>query len=178
LALFAGNDVFLFMYIIDGHNLIGSGLVPGISLEQADDEWRLVQWLRAHQPQLHQPITVVFDGGIPGGVSRALSGGGVRAVFAASYRTKADKVILDKVRDELIKKNVVVVTNDAVLRQAVRGLGARVLSQSEFMALASQRKRQKSPHPRRLRPEPKLSKQEVETWLQLFQRGEEDGVGE
>lgn len=165
------------MYIIDGHNLVGSGLVPGISLDQEDDEWRLVQWLRARQPLLRQPIVVVFDGGIPGGISRGLSGGGVLVIFAASYRTKADKVILDKVREEVIWQNVVVVTNDTVLRQAVRSLKARVLSLNEFMAQLSQRKHRGASHPKRLRTEPKLSKHEVEEWLRLFGAGRENKDG-
>ncbi|NOZ50703.1 MAG: NYN domain-containing protein [Chloroflexi bacterium] len=162
------------MILIDGHNLIGSGLVPGIRLHQEDDEWRLVQWLRARQPRLHQQIVVVFDGGIPGGVSRSLSGGGVLVVFAAAYRTKADKVILDRVRSEMLRRDVVVVSNDIVLRQAVLNLQAQVLSLAEFMERSSRPQKHRRSAPRRQQAEPRLPWQEVEEWLNLFHQGGDD----
>ncbi|MCP4167888.1 MAG: hypothetical protein GY759_18620 [Chloroflexi bacterium] len=164
------------MYLIDGHNLIGSGQVPGIRLDQEDDEYRLVQWLRARQPKLRQSIVVVFDGGIPGGTSQALSGGGVTAVFAAQMRDRADRVIFERAKDELIGKDVVVVSNDAVLREAAKGLGTETLVVSDFMARVNKpSKRRQAGGPTRLQAEAKLSKAEVEEWLALFEE-REDGV--
>ncbi len=157
------------MYIIDGHNLIGRGLIPGVNLAQEDDEARLVMWLRARQPRLRQKIVVVFDGGVPGGTSLALSGAGVTAIFAAQRRSNADKIILGRVREAMPAANVIVVSNDSVLRQAVISLGAQALRGEEFV-----RRLQQPQRPRRSalgnRPslEPKLSPQEVEEWLQLF----------
>jgi len=161
------------MFIIDGHNLIGSGLVPGIRLDQEDDEWRLVQWLRGRQPRLRQAIVVVFDGGVPGGWSRSLSGGGVQVIFAAAHRSKADNVILNRLRAEMPRSNVTVVTNDAVLRQAVLGLRAQVMRADEFLARINRTpKRRSAPLPS-ARPEPQLSPKELEEWLRLF--GKDDG---
>jgi predicted RNA-binding protein with PIN domain len=157
------------MYLIDGHNLIGSGRVPGINLQQEDDEWRLVQWLRARQPRLRQAIVVVFDSGIPGGWSRALSGGGVTVIFAAQQRNRADQIIFERVKRELVRAEITVVTNDTVLREAVGSLGAKTLDISGFMALLEKRsERRPKARARRPQAEPKLPKDEVEAWLKLF----------
>ncbi len=161
------------MFIIDGHNLIGSGLVPGIRLDQEDDEWRLVQWLRGRQPRLRQTIVVVLDGGVPGGWSRDLSGGGVQVIFAAARRSKADNVILNRVRAEMPRPNVTVVTNDAVLRQAVLGLRAQVMRVDEFLARLNRTPKHRSAAVHSQRPEPQLSPKELEEWLRLF--GKDDG---
>jgi len=162
------------MYLIDGHNLIGQGLIPGISLEQEDDEARLVMWLRARQPNLRQKMTVIFDGGIPGGASLALSGGGVTAIFAARRRSNADKVILARVRDAMPVSNLIVVTNDGVLRQAVRSLGAQVMRADEFVQRLQRPSRRRGPSGSASpKIEPKLSKQEVDEFMRLF--GAEDG---
>jgi len=161
-------------YLVDGHNLIGTGLIPGIHLDQEDDEERLVQWLRARQPNLHSKITVIFDGGIPGGTSLTLSGGGVTAVFAARYRSNADQLILSRVRKAPSASSLTVVTNDTTLGQKSRSLGAKWMRPSEFMVRLRQRRT--SPSRRgALKPEPKLSEREVEEWLQLF-GGENEGA--
>jgi predicted RNA-binding protein with PIN domain len=158
------------MYLIDGHNLIGSGRVPGINLQQEDDEWRLTQWLRARQPRLRQAIVVVFDSGIPGGWSRALSGGGVTVIFASQQRNRADHVIYERVQRELVRTETTVVTNDTVLREAVASLGAKTTKVDEFMALVEKRaKRKPKARAQRQQAEPKLPKAEVEEWLALFE---------
>ncbi|NOX63918.1 MAG: hypothetical protein GXP42_18535 [Chloroflexi bacterium] len=164
------------MYLIDGHNLIGSNAIPGIRLDQEDDEARLVDWLRARQPRLGQSVVVVFDSGIPGGISHALSGGGVTAIFAAQQRHRADAVILKRVQGELLRGHVTVVTNDRVLSEAVRGLGARVMRAQEFVRIAEKRrvKGRKRRSASRPKPEPKPSKREIEEWLALFQQGKRE----
>ena len=164
------------MYLIDGHNLIGSGRVPGINLQQEDDEYRLAQWLRARQPRLRQAIVVVFDSGIPGGWSRELSGGGVTVVFAAQQRNRADQVIFERVQRELVRTEITVVTNDTVLREAAGSLGAKTMDVSTFMARVSKQSKRK-PKDRAQRPqaEPKLAKAEVEEWLALFEGQNQGG---
>ncbi len=165
-------------YLIDGHNLIGSGRVPGINLQQEDDEYRLVQWLRARQPRLRQAIVVVFDSGIPGGWSRELSGGGVTAIFSSQQRNRADQVIFERVQRELVRTEHTVVTNDTVLREAAGSLGAKTLKVDEFMALVEKRpKRKRKVRTQRQQTEPKLAKAEVEEWLALF-GGQDQGKQE
>lgn len=163
------------MYIIDGHNLIGSGCVPGVSLEQEDDEWRLVRYVRARQPQLKQPVVIVFDGGIPGGAAPALAGGGVEVVFAARTEagSGADALILARVRRQGPRRPLTVVTNDTALAAGVQALGGRTLTAGEFSSQLQAPARRPPSRRRRPQPEPKLPKAEVEAWLEEFKkRGE------
>lgn len=163
------------MYLIDGHNLIGQELIPGIALDQEDDEARLVAWLRARQPNLRQKIVIIFDGGIPGGTSLSLSGGGVTAIFAAQQRTNADKVILARVRQARPASTITVVTNDSVLRQAVSSLGAQVMRPHDFVQRLQQipRRWRKTPDSGG-KLEPKLTENEIKDWLLLF--GEDESA--
>jgi hypothetical protein len=68
-------------YLIDGHNLIGK--MPDISLTDPDDVVNLVlrlrQWTAARQKRR---VTVIFDGGLPGGAARHLSSRPVKVIFA------------------------------------------------------------------------------------------------
>ncbi|HID35553.1 MAG TPA: hypothetical protein EYP25_13495 [Anaerolineae bacterium] len=155
-------------YLIDGHNLIGAELIPGIHIDQEDDEARLVAWLRARQPNLRAPITVVFDGGAPGGTSLALSGGGVTAVFAARYRTQADSVIIRRVQNAPNPSHMTVVTGDRDLRRAVSHLGASVMQPADFVQRMNRPRRPPSVRRSSAKIEPKLPKSEVEAWLALF----------
>ncbi len=156
------------MYLIDGHNLIGTGLIPGVYLDQEDDEQRLVSYLRARQERLRQPLLVVFDGGVPGGFAQELSGGGVRVVFAAAYRGDADAIILAQVQKA--PRHTIVVTNDDHLRRACRAAGAQVIDVAAFV-----RHLERSLRPPRssgsAKENPKLSADAIEEWLQLFRKG-------
>ena len=53
--------------LIDGHNLIGRGQLPGLRLDDPDDEAKLVTRLRAYCARARKRATVVFDRGLPGG---------------------------------------------------------------------------------------------------------------
>ena len=157
------------MYLIDGHNLIGAGLIPDISLDQENAEERLVAFVRARQPNLKHTVTIVFDGGIPGGFAAALSGGGVSVTFAPQGRGDADALILGRVRAHKTPSAIVVVTNDGDLRRQAEGLGAQVWGAAAFLErLARPRRRPASTRSPRPQPEPKRPKQEVEEWLREF----------
>ncbi len=162
------------MYLIDGHNLIGQGIIPGINLAQEDDEARLVLWLRARQSNLRKKMVVVFDGGIPGGTSQSLSGAGVTVLFAAQYRSDADHMILSRVRKAPRAEAIIVVTNDAGLRAQVARLGARLMRGDAFLQRLQRPARGSNSVSPKERPN--LSKQEVEEFLQLF--GADDEVGD
>ena len=157
------------MYLIDGHNLIGSGILPDVRLDQEDDEARLVGYLRARQPHVGRAITVVFDGGIPGGFSAALSGGGVTVTFAAQNRSDADAIILNRVRRQRTPAQLTVVSNDADLLQAAATLGAKTMRFVDFLALLNKPKRRPGSRPPRPAQEPKPSKAEVQAWINLFE---------
>ena len=50
-------------HIIDGHNLIGAGLLPGIRLGDPDDELQLLEQLRAYRARGGPEMIVFFDSG-------------------------------------------------------------------------------------------------------------------
>jgi len=154
--------------LIDGHNLIGSGQLPGISLVDENDELKLVRLLRRYRSRVRSDIPVVFDAGVPGGRSRGLSGGGVEVVFAPSRKQRADDVIAARVRRAANPRGLTVVTSDHNLAETIRSHGGRVVPSAEFAA----RLLAPLPSPQRLREEPPLSSQEVEEWLGFF--GEEE----
>jgi predicted RNA-binding protein with PIN domain len=165
------------LYIIDGHNLIGQNLIPGIRIDDEDDEWRLVKWLQARQSNLRAQIVVVFDGGVPGGKDRALSGGGVTAMFAARYHTDADNVILNRVRKAADPKQLTIVTQDGELRAKVARLGANVMRPEAFLERLSRPPRRGRGRTAPIsdddgeapfKEDPRLAEDEVNEFLRLF----------
>ncbi|MDH7485273.1 MAG: NYN domain-containing protein [Anaerolineae bacterium] len=155
-------------FLVDGHNLIGSGQLPGISLADEDDERKLVHLLRRYRSHGRKKITVFFDAGLPGGLSRELSGGGVKVIFASAERRSADELIAARLRQAARPRELTVVTSDHSLAALAQARGAQVMSAAEFAA------RLTAPLPSsvRLREEPLLSPQEVEEWLAFFEETE------
>ena len=157
------------IYLIDGHNLIGTGLIPGIHLEQEDDEAQLVAWLRARKSYIPGKVVVVFDGGIPGGTSLQLSGGGVTAVFAAQKRTDADTVIRNRARSSKTPKSVIVVTNDAGLRQKLTSTDVALMTARAFVSLIEENQdKQALARAKSQKEKPHLSGRELDEWMDLF----------
>ncbi len=156
-------------FLIDGHNLIGAGLIPGIHLQQEDDEMRLADWLRARKSYIPGKVVVVFDGGIPGGTSPQLSGGGVTVIFAAQKHTIADTVIYQRARSSNSPKSVTVVTNDVGLRQKLNPTGVVQMTCSAFLSLIEDnQRRQAQARARSQKEKPRLSGRELDEWLQMF----------
>ncbi len=156
--------------VVDGHNLIGSGALPGVSLADENDEAELVRRLRLYKARVKQKIVVVFDRGVPGGESRVLSGAGLSVRFAPTG-SSADDVIVGLVRKSASPKGMTVVTSDRDLASRVRRLGGKVLSASEFAAELRKRPL-RSAVPERERPS--LSRDEIDAWLALFSGPRED----
>ncbi|MBI3760692.1 MAG: NYN domain-containing protein [Chloroflexi bacterium] len=151
-------------YLIDGHNLIGQ--TPGLSLEDPDDEAKLVQLIKRFCSRHKKKATVIFDRGLPGGESR-LSGAGVEVRFASSS-SSADALIrnrLGKLRDP---KNWTVVTSDGEVAQAARSRGTRVRSSTEFAAELTAPVSDEAE-----KEEKQLSKEEVSWWEELFRQKKE-----
>ncbi len=151
--------------LIDGHNLIGRGRLPGLRLDDPDDEAKLVARLRAYCARTRKRITVVFDRGLPGGRS-GLSGGGVEVVFASGGRA-ADGILRERVRRARDPRGLTVVTSDREVIAAVQAGGARVMRSEEFAAQLS------APQTAPVERDVHLSAEEVEEWLRVF--GEGDG---
>ena len=107
--------------LVDGHNLIAK--LPGIHLDDPDDEERLVERLRRYQARTGKRLTVYFDAGLPGGPDWDLSTSKVRVVFA-SAGDSADKLIVRRVRRSRDPQGLTVVTSDQRIIAAVERRGA------------------------------------------------------
>lgn len=152
--------------VIDGHNLIGSNVFPDIALTDVDDEARLAARLRVWKSRYAGSMTVIFDRGITAGRSANLSGGGVRVIFARNPE-EADDLIRRRIRKG--GKDLIVVTNDRVLREEAQAAGVQTWNGDEFI------QRMSLPATPADQPEPgadprlSLSAQEVAEWERVFQ---------
>lgn len=148
--------------LIDGHNLIGK--MPGLSLADPDDEVELVRRLQQYCRHHRRRAVVVFDAGVLGGRSRALSTPEVEVVFAPAGR-RADDVIQERLRKIRDPVGWLVVSSDREIQRIARQAGARVVSAEEFVA--EMRAPPSAPYEQRALP---MSEDEIQEWLDLFQR--------
>jgi len=150
-------------YLIDGHNLIGK--LPDINLDDPNDEAKLVQKLIGFSARTKNRCTVVFDHGIPGGVSR-MSNRNVKVIFS-STNSNADKVMIDRIYKQKNPKDWFVVSGDNEVLSVARRRRIQVLTSSQFVDLLQ-------------RPAPldkpdvdeavdvHLTEDEVDEWMTLF----------
>jgi uncharacterized protein len=150
-------------YLIDGHNLIPK---LGLRLDSADDEMELVAILQEFcRLERKKQVEVYFDGApTPHAGTRKL--GSVTAHFVR-LGTTADNAI----RGRVIKlgksaKNWTVVSSDRQVQAEARAAQAEVISSDAFAVLLRQA-RNSAPKPLDDR---KLSKDEVEDWLKVFEQ--------
>ena len=155
-------------FLIDGHNLIGR--LPDLSLDDPDDEAKLVARLRAYCARTGRRVTVAFDHGLPGGRSRELSGGRVEVVFASAGHT-ADGILRERIRRARDPRGLTVVTSDREVIAAARARGARVARSEEFAAqLSAPRAGEVEEN---VDGDVHLSAAQVTEWLQVFGEGDE-----
>jgi uncharacterized protein len=149
--------------LIDGHNLIGR--LPQISLEDPDDEEKLVQLLVAYRARTGKRgtgIVVVFDPGAGAALAGRVQRPGVEVVFAPHGST-ADAVIAQRVRRSRDRAQWQVVSSDQRLLRTVSELGARVQTAEAF---ATHLGSAASPLPDWKDTPP--SAEEIDAWLDLF----------
>jgi len=152
-------------YLIDGHNLIGK--LPDISLDDPNDEALLVQKLRGFVARAKQKCIVVFDHGVPGGVSR-MSNRGVQVVFA-SHRSDADHVIMNRIEKVKNPKGWIVVSSDNRVLNKAKRFRMQAVKSSEFAAIMNR-------PPKAVKPKPdydeaadiRLSEAEINEWMDIF----------
>ena len=121
-------------YLIDGHNLIGA--MKDIRLSDPNDEMKLVNKLRSFAARKGKRLTVVFDGGLPGGKSIA-SNDKVRVIFAAYEHSSADKIIaawIKRLRDPL---GWTLVTSDQELLGLAKSYRVRAIRSAAFADILS-----------------------------------------
>ncbi|GAB4513442.1 MAG: NYN domain-containing protein [Anaerolineae bacterium] len=152
-------------YLIDGHNLIGQ--LPDISLDDPNDEAKLVQKLAGFAGRLRVKVVVVFDHGLPGGKSR-MSSGSVQVVFA-SHKTTADRVMIERIQKEPNPKSWIVVSSDNAVLAMARRRQMQTLKSPEFAQILRRPPPAAKPGPD-VAADLVLSEEEVEEWLAIFSK--------
>lgn len=164
-------------YLIDGHNLIGK--LPDISLSDADDEIRLILRLKAWTAEQKQrQVTVVFDGGITGGISHRLSTKAITVVFAPPGKT-ADDLLLQRLKGLANPRNYTLISSDRRILDAAKVARIKHLKSEEFIAqfgfVFAEPEEKKPSHAPAPEPptaekedDPQVSAAEVQEWLDLF----------
>jgi predicted RNA-binding protein with PIN domain len=147
--------------LIDGHNLIGR--LPTLSLQDPDDEEKLVRLLTSYRARTGKSITVVFDPGEASTLAGARRWGGIEVLFARRG-SNADAVIARRVQKSQNPPAWLVVTSDGKLAEAVARTGARVQGAETFAAELMETAEEAPDW--KDRP---LSPDEVEEWLDLFE---------
>jgi predicted RNA-binding protein with PIN domain len=145
-------------FLIDGHNLIGQ--MPGLDLDDPDDEQKLIELLRAYLVRVNKTGTVVFDRGLPGGGGKWSNN--VLEVRFAQHPKRADDLIKDRLRKERNPRGLGVVSADREVMDAARQAAAEVRRPVEFAR--QMRERPKTTPPK----EAGLTAAEVEAWEKEF----------
>ncbi len=116
-------------YLIDGHNLIGA--MRDIRLSDPDDEMKLVNKLRSYAARKGKKLTVIFDGGLPGGKSIA-SNDKVTVIFAAYEHSSADKLIAARIKRLRDPQGWTLVTSDQELLGLAKSYRVRAIRSAAF----------------------------------------------
>jgi len=151
----------LMPYLIDGHNLIPK---LGLRLDSIDDEMELVAILQEFYRRNHKQLDVYFDGApAPQAGTRKL--GSVTAHFVRLGMT-ADNAIRNRLK-ALGKsaRNWTVVSSDRQVQAEAHAARAEVVSSDAFAAMLKQA-RDAAP---KASEDRKLSNEEVEHWLKMFE---------
>jgi len=149
-------------YLIDGHNLIPK---LGLRLDSIDDEMELIAILQEFCRLERRQVEVFFDGA-PASQSGTRKLGAVSAHFVR-LGTTADDAIRNRLK-RLGKsaRNWTVVSSDRQVQANAHASQAEVISSDTFAGSLKQA-RNSAPKPNDDR---KISQQEVEEWLKLFEQ--------
>jgi predicted RNA-binding protein with PIN domain len=151
--------------LIDGHNLIGK--LPGIGLDDPNDEEELLIRLRAYRARTGKRLVVYFDPGIAYQSSARWSKGGIDVRQAGTGRRADDLMI----RDLSLHRNpreLTIVTSDLAIQRAARQHNARVIDSAAFALELSH-----SPEETDTLDKPPLQEEEVQEWLAIFGQSNE-----
>lgn len=154
-------------YVIDGHNLIPK--VPGIRLQDAEDEYRLIEMLNEYCRLSRSQVEVFFDGApTPGQTAR--KSGLVHPHFVRKGLS-ADDAIIEYARKNQSPTNLLtVISSDHRIVMAVKSVGCTTMSSDAF-AIEMQRIFS-SPLYVQGQKDKKLSEDEVTGWLNEFENNQ------
>ena len=150
-------------YLVDGHNLIPK---LGLRLDSIDDEAELISILQAFCRQKRKgQVEVYFDGApAPHAGTRKL--GAVTAHFVPLGKTADEAIRKHLKRLGKNAKNWTVVTSDRQVQVEARAVRAEVISSDSFANELQQTQQPAS----KISSERKLSDDEVDEWLQIFEK--------
>ena len=150
-------------YLIDGHNLIPK---LGLRLDSLDDEMELIAILQEFCRLEGRQAEVFFDG------APATQAGTRKLSAITAHFVRQGTTADDAIRNRLKKlgksaKNWTVVSSDRQVQTEARASHAEVISSEAFAGLLKQT-HDSIPKPNTDR---KISPQEVDEWLKIFERG-------
>jgi len=149
-------------YLIDGHNLIPK---LGLRLDSMDDEMELIAILQEYCRLERKQVEVYFDGA-PTNQAGTRKHGNVTAHFVP-LKSTADNAIRQRLKNMgRSAKNWTVVSSDHRVQLEARTAQAEILSSDAFANILKQA-RNSAPKPTEQR---KLTSQEVDDWLKLFEQ--------
>ena len=149
-------------YLIDGHNLIPK---LGLRLDSMDDEQELIAILQEYaRLERKKQVEVYFDGAPPSHAGTRRQGT-VTAHFVHQGSTADDSIKRRLKKMGKSAKNWTVVSSDRQVRAEAKSARASITSSDEF-AKQLRQARESAPKPASDR---KLSKQEVDDWIKLFE---------
>jgi predicted RNA-binding protein with PIN domain len=158
-------------YLIDGHNLIAK--MADINLDDPNDEALLVLQLRSWVAGgRKRRVTVIFDGGLPGGRSRFHSSDKLDVIFSSEGRT-ADALLIRRIQKAKNPAEYTLVSSDLEVIDAARARRMRQLGSEAFARRLSEFKQREeevaAPQAVDEAQEPAVSQAEVAEWLALFE---------
>lgn len=165
-------------FLVDGHNLIPK--IPGLSLNDPEDEMKLIDILVEYSRLSRRKIILFFDKRAVGHPFETKIG--TIRVFHADARSTADETIIRYVQKYAAKRaNFTVISSDRHIQVQVKGLGADALASEEFAkqvvgALRNPAKK-RSAYPK-ARLEAPLSEAEISDWLDVFSSGPSEQYSE
>ena len=163
-------------YIIDGHNLIPK--IPGLSLEDIDDETQLIQVLQEFCRLSRKQVEVYFDNA-PAGSNRQATYGIVKVRFVRAGSSADEAIHARLERMGRGARSWTVVSSDRRVQDWARQARCEVMSAEDFAALIRQTLYKTESQPEKP-PESDLSANEIEEWLEIFseQKRRKRGKGE
>lgn len=169
-------------WLIDGHNLIGQ--LQDLELDDPHDEAKLTMAVKTYCMRGRCKATIIFDNGLPGGVSKQLSSYDVMVIFAPP-RTQADTLLMRRAKDigQGNLRDIILVTSDNRIVRLARAYGMETMSSEEFALLLGFRPVEVDPDMRRQpgkkaevkivfekNPNPVVTQQEIAYWLPIFKQ--------
>lgn len=153
-------------YIIDGHNLIPQ---LGLDLSSIDDEESLIGVILEYsrQARLGQ-VEIYFDNGQPGQLEKQRRG--ALTIIFTRRPMIADQAISSRLANlKNDAKNWTVVSSDRRVQSEARSTGAKVLSSDQFSEMVKKQLAKRKPG--KSQEHGKLSEDEVNKWLKIFEQG-------